>query len=220
MGKYAEAVGEHSSVSAALDGIIVTANVATSSPPGPLVSAVDRLAAVPWWSNRGPSIRLDRKLADYSAALSLVLRHANHVMFIDPHLDPAKKGYVDFPSLFRLAAGRSPVPRIEIHRVCYSGSGKARMIVPLGALEATFRQAFVPVLTHGLSIEVFVWDDFHDRYVISNLVGISVPNGFDVASGTARTTWTRLGRQDRDDLQREFDPASGRHKLQARFTLP
>ena len=31
----------------------------------------------------------------------------------------------------------------------------------------------------GLQAEVFVWDDFHDRYLISNLVGISLPNGFD-----------------------------------------
>ena len=70
----------------------------------------------------------------------------------------------------------------------------------------------------GLQAEVFVWDDFHDRYLISNLVGISLPHGL----GTTRdpysvTRWTRLGRNDRDGVQREFDPASKRHGLRARF---
>ena len=33
------------------------------------------------------------------------------------------------------------------------------------------------------------------------------------------TRWTRLGRNDRDDVQREFDPASQRHRLRARFIV-
>ena len=73
----------------------------------------------------------------------------------------------------------------------------------------------------GLRVEVFVWDDFHDRYIISNILGISAPNGFDATNALdSRTTWTRLGSPDRDDVQREFDPASGRHALTCRFTVP
>jgi hypothetical protein len=74
----------------------------------------------------------------------------------------------------------------------------------------------------GLTVEVFIWDKFHDRYLISNLIGINLPHGFGISDpGTPHpiTTWTRLGRKDRDDVQREFDPASGRHKLQHRFTV-
>lgn len=73
----------------------------------------------------------------------------------------------------------------------------------------------------GLHAEVFIWDDFHDRYLISNLIGVSLPNGFDTTRNPdSITRWTRLGRSDRDDVQREFDPASGRHALRARFTIP
>ena len=73
----------------------------------------------------------------------------------------------------------------------------------------------------GLAVECYIWDDFHDRYMISNLVGISLPNGFDTtAASNSMTTWTRLGRDDRDDIQREFDPASERHKLRKRFVIP
>ena len=68
---------------------------------------------------------------------------------------------------------------------------------------------------------VFIWDDFHDRYLISDLVGILMANGLDTdnAPGVV-TAWARLERDNRDDVQREFDPSAGRHKLQHRFTIP
>jgi len=45
-------------------------------------------------------------------------------------------------------------------------------------------------------------------------------NGFDTPREAGQTiTWTALSTQDRDDVQREFDPASGRHVLQGRFKL-
>jgi hypothetical protein len=72
----------------------------------------------------------------------------------------------------------------------------------------------------GLSFDVFLWDDFHDRYLISDLVGISVPHGFETTSApNAVTTWTRLGRDDRDDILREFEPAFYRHILRHRFRI-
>jgi hypothetical protein len=53
-----------------------------------------------------------------------------------------------------------------------------------------------------------VWDEVHDRYLITDLVGISLPYGFGTTKApNAQTTWTRLGRDDRDSVQREFDPS-------------
>ena len=78
-----------------------------------------------------------------------------------------------------------------------------------------FRNGLGEVLsTAGLSAEVFIWDNFHDRYLISNLVGISLPNGFDTTTAPGSITrWIRLGRNDRDDIRREFNVASRRHEL-------
>lgn len=214
-----EAIATHATF--ALNGIIATNAIASAHRATPIVCAVDRLASAPWWSGRSSSFRLNRSLADYQAALSLVLRHASHLMLIDPHIDPSVGRYAHIGQLLQGAAARSPAPKIEVHRVCYRGSGAARQVLTPAQLEATFRQALNPALANGPSVEVFVWDDFHDRYLISNIVGISVPNGFDVATGrNSRTTWTRLGRDDRDDVQREFDPATRRHALRARFTVP
>jgi len=87
--------------------------------------------------------------------------------------------------------------------------------------EGLFTTSLKPRLSRlSVRVDVLIWDDFHDRYLISDLMGISVPNGFDIDSSVNNlTTWTRLGRDTRDDVQREFDPASSRHALRHRFTL-
>jgi len=60
----------------------------------------------------------------------------------------------------------------------------------------------------------------HDRYLISDLVGINVPYGFDIATDPAETsTWSRLGPEERDNQQREFDPAFGIHRLVNYFDI-
>ncbi|MGA2662156.1 MAG: hypothetical protein ABSH34_32150, partial [Verrucomicrobiota bacterium] len=51
------------------------------------------------------------------------------------------------------------------------------------------------------------------RKLISDLVGINVPYGFDTAADPAETsTWSRLGPAERDKQQKEFDPACGIHR--------
>ena len=67
---------------------------------------------------------------------------------------------------------------------------------------------------------MFIWDDFHDRYLISNIIGISLPNGFDTTTApNSNTRWTRLGRNDRDDIRREFNRNGRPHKLVGRFKV-
>jgi len=205
-------------------GVIVTEQVKAVFPEKSLVERVDRLGSAPWWAARASSVRLARSMADYRRHLCPVLRCANSLMFIDPHLDPARPGYRDFGDLLADAGGRTPAPTIEIHRVCYEGSGPGR-VFPLRDdpryFEGRFRDAVqATVRAAGLCVEVFIWDDFHDRYVISNVVGVSLPNGFDTTGDpNSITSWTRLGRDDRDDVQREFDLASRRHVLRGRFQI-
>ncbi|GIW56558.1 MAG: hypothetical protein KatS3mg082_2962 [Nitrospiraceae bacterium] len=219
-----EALGTHG-VLAFTGGIIVTESVKTAFPGNALVARIDRLASASWWAARASSVRLRRDMRDYLDQLAPVLRCSNSLIFIDPHLDPSLNRYGQFGQLLWAAGGRTPAPTIEIHRVCFEGSGPNRTF-PMSSdsayFETRFRRALQTILSSaGLRAEVFIWDDFHDRYLISDLIGISLPNGFDTTTDpNSVTTWTRLGRKDRDDVQREFDPASGRHTLRHRFTIP
>ena len=216
-----EALATHVRV-ALTGGVIVTQPVKEAYRSETLVAAINRLDSTTWWSNRSPSIRLRRTMADYQRNLDLILRCANSVQFVDPHLDPTKSQYSHFVDLLVAAGGRVPAPSIEIHRVCYEGSGRYRQLFRIDELERDFRRELAaPLQTAGLQADVFVWDDFHDRHLISNLVGISLQNGFDISSdATEMTTWARLGSGERDDIQREFDPVSKRHTLHGRFTIP
>ncbi len=202
-------------------GIVVTEPIKAAYPAEPRVERIDRLSRAAWWSRRSPSVRLPRTLDDYKEHLGPILCCANSLQFIDPHLDPAKGRYAQFADLLSVAGRRSPMPTVEVHRVCYEGSGSGRRILDIQDLEHCFRRELAARLQAvGLRVDVFVWDDFHDRYLISNLIGISLPNGFDTTTNANdMTTWNRLGRDQRDDIQREFDPASRRHTLRGQFSI-
>lgn len=214
-----EALASHGALP--LHGIVTTDSTCTHFRAQPLVAPITRLSGAAWWQARSPSIRLSRTLVNYRQHLALVLGCANSIMFIDAHLNPSRPQYRDFIDLLRGAGQRVPGPRLEVHRVCYFDSADRRNVHD----EAGWRGIFSPwtqvLTTAGLKVDVFIWDGFHDRYIISDLVGISLPNGLDTTTAPdAITTWTRLGRDTRDDVQREFDPASMSHTLRYRFTLP
>ena len=215
----AEALGTHQTIPFKA-GVIATKSVKDAYPKERLVARIDRLSSTQWWASRSPSVTLSRTIEDYKNNLDSILRYSNSLLFIDPYLDPTKPRYRDFHELLVHAGNRVPAPLIEIHRVCYEGSGPNRAILEVAQLEANFRHGLESHLRSSeLEATVFVWDDFHDRYLISNLIGISLPNGFDTARNS-HTRWARLGRSDRDSVQREFDEASNQHRLHDRFTIP
>ena len=203
-------------------GVIVTKSVKDEYLTEPTVAPIDRLSNAPWWATRSPSVRLERTRRDYETQLDAVLRRSNLLIFIDPHLDPTKRGYRDFGALLARAGRRRPTPTVEIHRVCYEGSGHERRF-PMRNDPTYFERRFRTELAsqlgaNGLHVEVFIWDDFHDRFLLSNLIGIFLGNGFDTRANQT-TTWSRLGRHERDAIRREFHRATSPHKLQADFKV-
>lgn len=190
-----------------LDCIVTVPSTKAQYGSEELVSDAARLNAHPWWTNRGPSVRLDRKTDEYLRVLDRVLVASNSLMFIDPHLDPTKRHYSEF---WRLLAHchRSEAPvRVELHRGSTEGSGKKTEIPSLAEFQRRFTDELLPRLRGtNIKLKIVVWPEFHDRYLISDLIGISLPNGFDVSNRPDdTTTWNRLSRIDRDDIQREFE---------------
>jgi len=103
-------------------------------------------------------------------------------MIIDPTLIHRSGRYRDAVTLLADAGGRRPAPLIEIHRVAWYGKGQDKR-----PQSATVEQALRPALAtaaaqSGLIFQVFLWDDLHDRYLISDLVGITLSNGLDTTT--------------------------------------
>ena len=196
-----------------------TARCFSNSTHKRLIGIIDKLNDTPWWASRSHSIRLHRTTADYLQHLDLILSCSNSLMFIDPHLDPEKRGYRDFIKLIAATTKFGKQPRIEIHRVCYDGSGRNRTIISVRDWEEIFRRNYEAELTRlTLKMEVYIWDDFHDRYLVSDLAGVLMPNGFDISHNSNQlTTWSRLGRTQKDEVQREFDLSA---RPQGHFVIP
>ncbi len=188
----------------------------------PLVACPEKLPSAGFWKERTCSLRIPRSIDAYCDLLLPLLRYAPGIAFIDPHLDPTQDRYKDFIRLLTHPAltGRCCRPVIEIHRVVWLGDSQNKL-PQVARIEELFRDEWTSKLERsGLKLEVFLWADFHDRFVASNLLSMNWSNGFDTTTDTkARMTVGRLSRKDRDDLQLEFSPNSGRHGTPTRFTI-
>jgi len=203
-----------------LDAVLATDEIAKQFDIAQIVGSVQELASTRWWQTRG-SVRLARNTTEYLAELRLFLTRANWLAFIDPNLDPSERNYSEFKRLLAAAKRTGSQPAIQIHRK-FRPPTPGSTVSWTAECEQIFRSSLSSQLKAlGLRAEVFLWDEFHDRYLLSDLAGISIPYGFDVSTrpGTV-TTWSRLARRASDDVAAEFDPNNHRHKLQHRFVLP
>jgi hypothetical protein len=186
----------------------------------PIVTSIERLNLSDWWAQRSPAKNIARTTTAYLGALDLVLRHANSLMFIDPHIDPVAENYREFPQLLLAAGAAGRRPLIEIHRASWRLVQGRKDGVSSAQWMADFEPWSERLVRAGLSATVFLWETMHDRYLITDLVGINVPNGFDIATDPAQTsTWTNPGPAERDRLQKEFDCACGVHRLVNRLEI-
>jgi hypothetical protein len=72
----------------------------------------------------------------------------------------------------------------------------------------------------GITADVFIWENTHDRYLVSDIISISLPYGFDIGSdGDPPTTWNRIGAKEIERLQLEYEPVCKLHGLAGAFTI-
>jgi len=139
--------------------------------------------------------------------------------FIDPYFDPDPgKSYRDFHHLINAAKRdiKEPKKTIEIHLVKKFSEANEK---------TQFQNLSLALKNANLTTQVFFWDDFHDRYLITDIIGINLNNGFN--TDNKLTTWTKLSKSNRNDINNEFKPDSlgkkslvGNHQLIYKFSLP
>ena len=210
-----EALASHAR--SALDAIIAGRESAAAFSVSPMVAFQD----LPSFEERlkpAASIRVPQNTAAYLSHLGPALRTARRICYFDPFLDPASPPYGEFLQLLLATRDRHPLPRIELHRKClYNGS--------VVKLDADWRKIFgdwhTALARSGLRVLVRVWDDFHDRHLLSNVLGLHLGKGL-ITSRNPRAIdqWSRLSREDRDKLDREFDENNKTvHELRCRFEI-
>jgi hypothetical protein len=184
----------------------------------PQIASIEKLTSADWYRQRTRSVTIDRKTNQYLQVLDKLLKHARSLMFIDPYLDPSASNYREFYKLLLPLVGRDCQPKIELHRTCFDGAGRDRYFPSQDEWAGRFSKLKEGLGGTGLKIEIYLWENFHDRHLITDLVGILIGAGFDI-TGQANdpSTWARLDELDKEGIQRRFDPASG--ALKQSFTL-
>lgn len=205
-----------------LGGLITTRETAAHySRTHSLITPIGKLSSAQWWNSRGNSTRLLRKTASYLEHLRLALECSNSLMFIDRNLDPTRWSYREFIKIIEVLKTREVPPLVEIHRTLSASERGGRVTHSIDEWKRRFSDSFSELVRQfDIKIEIFIWDNMHDRYLVSDIFGISAPNGFDVSKNLEEiTTWTCVSRNDRDDITREYDPACRRHLLHGRFVI-
>ncbi len=167
------------------------------------------------FSGGGCSIKIKRNINAYIEVLRPLIKYSRSLMFIDPYLDLSAPNYADFVILLEAIASINPDAEVELHRQIKPSPRDPILTA------SDWKQRFAQVIAtrpalNKLSVSVFVWDEFHDRYFVSNLMGISVPYGFDTTVKDEATRWSMLSTEDANDVREEFtegDPRK-RRKLQ------
>ncbi len=186
----------------------------------------------PCWQERPKSIRLPKTEVQLKSALIPLLRYAERVTLIDPYMTCRKDRFFNTveqcADLLGKHDGHQQRGLIQIHAGDPLADGddahKERAKDRLDRWE----QELKPVISHWKHrFEVTLWKNirgkksFHDRYIITDQCGISVPGGLDFGDDPVRanlTSWSWLEPSIiAEILLREFNPSTSPYqKLDSR----
>lgn len=161
------------------------------------------------WNNRDRTWKVPMDEAGYRTALTPLLRYARKLLLIDPYLGPgrANKSVVELCAEL-LGQGRSnPKSAIEIH----ARRGKDND----DDWFSQWQQFLEPLhLSYGHIFKVHLYQSpqegqrFHDRYILTDQCGVSVPTSLGFLSGST-TGWNLMDFQVANTHRSDFE--SPRH---------
>lgn len=132
--------------------------------------------------------RIQREAKSLAEAMSIMLKAARTVLFVDAYYDPFKKEY---QNTLRACLGfvRSDNPGLvcEVHHTEYRNGP------PTGKIQDNADEIFRDVIPDGLKLSIYRWrekdrgEDFHARYLLTDIGGIRVDAGFS-AEGSHEST--------------------------------
>lgn len=175
------------------------------------------------WIDRKRTLTLQKSKSDYQTALEPILRYARKLRLIDPFLNSEEVRYLDTISICSNLLGMRRHNRfdeciVEIHSAKKSPRQEnfrtdqifSNWELKLQELMQTYRHKY----------RVYLWENqfdtgkFHDRYILTDQIGISVPWGVDCYERTHDSTkWNVLDEVDRELCWADFDQTSEKFEL-------
>ena len=133
-----------------------------------------------------------RKAAEMTAAIEMMLSRCRWVKFIDPHISPGRPDYRPSLRAFMTILGAErPVSQpeaVEIHTGRHNATANF------------LKESYEGLIPVGLPVTLFQWQErpggqgLHNRYILTDLGGVSFHHGLDTGADGETDDITRLDR--------------------------
>jgi hypothetical protein len=183
-----------------------------------------------WNSRRRRTLCLFKTPGEYRTTLSVILRHAKALYLVDPYMNCEESRFLDTIDMCSAVMGRRiDVPyrgRIRIHAEL---KWQRPTSSPLGHIQSRWEDRLKTLVSRdGHRFEVFLWEalpqrqGLHDRYILTDQCGISVPGGLDCRTHSAAgsTDWSLLDEDVRRLRLQDYDASTTAFTLAARQSVP
>jgi len=175
------------------------------------VTDVTNIDATEWWnSSRSIDLEVACSLNGYLNPLKKIARLSRRLIIIDPYLYPNSYSgnYKHFPELLGKLAAQNPYLFFEIH-------------VKEMENEIVNVESFMPFLRMQKwkgELRLHVWKKLHDRFIISNLIGICMPKGLEIITKSEiPRIWTRMSQEMRILITERHDPIANKDNILKNF---
>lgn len=173
----------------------------------PEVIAEDTLAASPcpgWDVPHGMPV--NRKAGDMAAAVNMMLGCGRWVKFIDPYFVQGKMGHKrSLTAFLMILAEERPVGPPETIEIHTSGGG---------ATTDYLREFYEKITPAGLQVTLYRWQErpggqkLHNRYILTDLGGVSFLHGLDTGADGEKDDISRLDREQYLLRCKQYDPTA------------
>lgn len=166
---------------------------------------------LPLWGSR--TLSLTKTEDWYRRALRPVLRHARSLTLVDPYMNTDKRYFRTVELCSELLGKRvhdeRRKGRIRIHALIKNQKPDYKEV---DAYLDFWEEKLASLRDkHGHRFQVFLWDkkkidseSMHDRFILTDQCGISVPGGLDCRGG--ETDWSLLDDDVRQRREADYDP--------------
>ncbi|GBE12081.1 MAG TPA: hypothetical protein ENG91_04915 [Desulfobacteraceae bacterium] len=151
-------------------------------------------------------ITVNRKAPDMAAAIKMMLGRCRWVKFIDPYLSQCKSGHkrslTAFMDILKAEKPVGPPGKIEIHT---NGDG---------ATIDYLKNFYEKIIPDGIQVTIYQWREkpagqrLHNRYILTDLGGVSFHHGLDTGADGETDDITRLDREQYELRCKQYDSAA------------
>ncbi len=166
----------------------------------------------PGWDNPH-GITVNREAQEMAAAVRHMLACCRWVKFVDPHISPGRPNYQrSLRAFFDILGDERPVGPlefIEIHTGLHAGTTNF------------LRSSFQKLIPNGLQVTLYQWcqrpggQRLHNRYILTDLGGVSFHHGLDAGADGETDDLARLDIDQYHLRCGQYDPASPAFDLAA-----